>query len=122
MSIGIWSALLANIVFNISGLMWMIFTRADADYAVDIFVPLVLIGIGRGLGLGLSPLNSLAITEVPIEDVGAASDVINTVHQAGAALGISVIAWVISLGLVYGAEWIQVVSDSFNTANLRGAA
>lgn len=60
--------------------------------SLDLVVPLLLIGLGMG-GV-VAPLINLLIAEVPPQDAGSASGVINTAAQFGGAAGIALIGLV----------------------------
>lgn len=62
---------------------------ADSSYAPAIGVPMVLIGAGQGLAFG--PLTASGIARVDATQAGAASGVVNSVHQLGGALGMSLV-------------------------------
>jgi hypothetical protein len=47
--------------------------------------------IGAGQGLAFAPLTSYALVGVEAQDAGAASGVLNTAHQLGMALGLSLL-------------------------------
>lgn len=50
---------------------------------------MVLIGVGQGLGF--APLTAAGIAGASANDAGAASGLVNTSHQLGSALGVSVL-------------------------------
>jgi EmrB/QacA subfamily drug resistance transporter len=60
-----------------------------STYALAIGVPMVLIGAGQGLAFG--PLTASGIARVDSAQAGAASGVVNSVHQLGGALGMSLV-------------------------------
>ena len=67
-----------------AGLVW----GADGQsYWRDLLLPMSLIGVGQGLAM--SPLTNLGIQGVPADDAGAASGVVNMVHQIGGAVGLA---------------------------------
>lgn len=66
--------------------------------------PLPLAVIGLGMGLSIAPTTTEAMRGVPAHRAGAASGVLNTARQAGAALGAALIAAVLqnrALSLVH---------------------
>jgi EmrB/QacA subfamily drug resistance transporter len=65
-----------------AGLLWM--TRVPGTFAL----PLVVIGIGQGLTF--APATTEALRRIPPHRTGAASGVLNTARQVGAALGAAV--------------------------------
>ncbi|MFE9929963.1 MFS transporter [Streptomyces sp. NPDC005533] len=71
--------------------------------------PLVLMGIG--MGLIVAPLNDTTLSEVPRQDAGSASGLINTTGQMGNALGLALTS-VVFFGLmdddkVYGPPYVE---------------
>jgi EmrB/QacA subfamily drug resistance transporter len=58
------------------------------------YAPLLLLSytlLGLGAGAGMSPLLSIALSEVPREDAGLASGIVNVSLQLAAALGVAVL-------------------------------
>ena len=53
---------------------------------------------GLGNGLAFVPLTSAALSEVPPEQAGAASGLINVMQQVGGALGLAVLVTVFGTG------------------------
>ncbi|MGX6427985.1 MFS transporter [Levilactobacillus yonginensis] len=61
----------------------------DRGYWVAVAVPMVIFGVGQGLIL--SPLTVEGVANTDPEIAGAASGVVNTVHQFGQSVGISIV-------------------------------
>ena len=59
----------------------------DKGYWIAIALPMVIFGIGQGLVL--SPLTAEGVANTDPEIAGAASGVVNTVHQIGQSVGIA---------------------------------
>lgn len=76
----------ACLVWGVSGL----------TYWHDLLLPMSLIGVGQGLAM--SPLTNLGIQGVAAADSGAASGVVNMVHQIGGAVGLALMTTA-SLGI-----------------------
>jgi hypothetical protein len=68
---------------------WLAKVQTGSSYWVAVALPMVLIGAGQGLAF--APLTSAGISEVGASDAGAASGLVNTFHQLGMALGLSVL-------------------------------
>jgi MFS family permease len=70
----------------------VLFTRApvDANYWVDVFPVLVL--LGTGIGICFPALMTIAMSGATRADAGLASGLVNTSAQVGGALGLAVLA------------------------------
>src|SRR5436190_3151168 len=70
----------------------ILFTRApvDANYWVDVFPVLVLMGFG--IGVCFPALMTIAMSGATRADAGLASGLVNTTAQVGGALGLAVLA------------------------------
>lgn len=56
-------------------------------YLLGVAIPMIFIGIGQGLVLG--PMTVEGVADTKKDEAGAASGVVNTVHQIGGAVGLS---------------------------------
>jgi EmrB/QacA subfamily drug resistance transporter len=85
-------ALLAGVLVTVAGIVSyaLLARRVGTGLTVWESLPSLLL-IGAGMGMLLPPLTGLAIREVNPQDAGAASGVINSVGQLGAAVGVAVI-------------------------------
>ncbi len=72
------------LAIGFAGLVWGV---SGQTYWHDLLLPMSLIGIGQGLAM--SPLTNLGIQGVTTDDAGAASGVVNMVHQIGGAVGLA---------------------------------
>ncbi|MFD4367623.1 MFS transporter [Rhodococcus sp. NPDC058521] len=70
-----------------AGFGWQAQLGPDSTYLTGIFGPALLVGIGAGL-LN-TPLTAAVTAGVPAADAGAASGLMNTTKQVGAALGLA---------------------------------
>ncbi|WP_317766461.1 MFS transporter [Pediococcus ethanolidurans] len=61
----------------------------DRGYWLAIAIPMILFGVGQGFGL--SPLTVEGVANTDANIAGAASGVVNTVHQFGQSVGMSVV-------------------------------
>jgi EmrB/QacA subfamily drug resistance transporter len=70
----------------------VLFTRApvDANYVVDVFPVLVLMGFG--IGICFPALMTIAMSGATRADAGLASGLVNTTAQVGGAVGLAVLA------------------------------
>jgi predicted MFS family arabinose efflux permease len=70
----------------------LLFARAPVDgaFAVDVLPSMVLLGLG--VGMAMNPILLAAMGDVPPEESGLASGVVNTAFMMGGALGLAVLA------------------------------
>lgn len=88
--------LASGLAIGVVGLGWLSRIDAGSSYALDIALPMILIGFGQGLVLG--PLTAAGIVDVDPRNAGAASGLVNVSHQIGSALGLSVLVAVAGIG------------------------
>ncbi|GAA4471834.1 MFS transporter [Rhodococcus olei] len=81
--------LVAGLVLAVAGMGWLGTIDPGTSYLAGVALPMVLIGAGQGLAFG--PLTASGIARVDPADAGAASGVLNSVHQLGGALGIGLV-------------------------------
>ncbi|MFE4922278.1 MFS transporter [Streptomyces sp. NPDC056661] len=86
--------LLAGSLLGAAGLYWLSLAGASSTYLGSFLGPIVLFGIG--VGMQLVPANATAVFGVPQEEAGAASGLLNTVHQVGGSLGLCALTTVFS--------------------------
>ncbi|WP_203642386.1 MFS transporter [Levilactobacillus andaensis] len=73
----------------VGGILMTAIIGMNRGYWVAVAVPMVIFGVGQGLVL--SPLTAEGVANTDPEIAGAASGVVNTVHQFGQSVGISVV-------------------------------
>ncbi|MBD7949443.1 MFS transporter [Oerskovia rustica] len=81
--------LVTGLVLATAGMGWLATVDATTSYALGVAPPMTLIGAGQGLAFG--PLTASGIAGVEPAQAGAASGVVNSVHQLGGALGMSLV-------------------------------
>lgn len=81
--------LMSGMVLTFIGLGASAIIGIQSGYLVAIALPMVLIGIGQGLVL--SPLTVAGVANTTPEMSGSASGVVNTVHQIGGSVGLSIV-------------------------------
>ncbi|MBY6208978.1 MULTISPECIES: MFS transporter [Halomonas] len=113
------------LVSTLAGMAWLGLLTPESRYAVDVALPMVLIGVGNGLALG--PLTVAGVAGVEERDAGAASGMVNVAHQLGGALGLSVLVVVYSVAgdsPLQGRELLahQLVSALLGSAGLLAIA
>ncbi|WP_410616800.1 DHA2 family efflux MFS transporter permease subunit [Amycolatopsis sp. lyj-109] len=84
------AVLLTGLGLVIAGLLLLTRVSVGGSYFVDVLPPLLLMGLGAGAAI--PALMGLAMADVPAEDAGVASGLINTTQQVGAAVGTAVLA------------------------------
>ena len=76
---------------GLAALALLLFARAPVDGSlVDVLPSMILLGIGAGMAF--NPLLLVAMGDVPQEEAGLASGVVNTAFMLGGALGLAVLA------------------------------
>jgi EmrB/QacA subfamily drug resistance transporter len=88
-----------GVLLTLAGMAWLAQVQAASSYWTAVALPMVLIGAGQGLAF--APLTSTGIAAVGARDAGAASGLVNTFHQLGMALGLSVLV-AVSAGSGHG--------------------
>jgi hypothetical protein len=106
--------LTAGVVLTLAGMAWLAQVTATSSYLTAVALPMVLVGAGQGLAF--APLTSAGIAGVSAADAGAASGLLNTFHQMGMALGLSMLV-AVSAGSGHG---LTVAADVL-TAHVRTA-
>lgn len=106
------AVLIAGAVVDTFGLALGAFLGIQQGYWIGVALPMIFIGIGQGLIM--SPLTVAGVANTPEEIAGAASGVVNTVHQIGGAVGLSIVSsMVASIGsatvMIDRAQWWMVV-------------
>ena len=81
--------LTAGVALTLAGMAWLAQVQVTSSYWTAVALPMILIGAGQGLAF--APLTSAGIAGIGTADAGAASGLVNTFHQLGMALGLSVL-------------------------------
>jgi EmrB/QacA subfamily drug resistance transporter len=81
--------LTVGVALTLAGLAWLAQLQVTSSYVTSVALPMVLIGAGQGLAF--APLTSAGIAGIGARDARAASGLVNTFHQLGMALGLSVL-------------------------------
>jgi predicted MFS family arabinose efflux permease len=85
---------LSGLSLGVLGMTWLGQATADSAYWTAVALPMLLIGVAQGLVL--APLTAAAVADVDAKDAGAASGMVNVVHQLGGTLGLAVLVVVFS--------------------------
>jgi EmrB/QacA subfamily drug resistance transporter len=77
---------------SLAALALLLFARApvDGNFVVDLLPGMLLLGVGAGIAF--NPVLLAAMSDVPPEESGLASGVVNTAFMMGGALGLAVLA------------------------------
>lgn len=67
----------------------MTFFTPSTGYWLGIALPMLIIGVGQGLSL--SPFTAAGVANTNLQDAGAASGVVNVMHQIGGSIGLSIL-------------------------------
>ena len=81
--------LVAGIGLTMLGMLWMSRFTPTVGYWWGIAAPMLVVGIGQGLSL--SPFTAAGVAHTPGADAGAASGVVNVMHQIGGSVGLSIL-------------------------------
>lgn len=89
--------LFIGLLTTLVGMTFMIFFSIKLGYILGIAIPMIFIGAGQGMSL--SPLTVAGIAHTTVNEAGAASGVVNTVHQVGGSIGFSIVIAISNLFL-----------------------
>ncbi|WP_249204275.1 MFS transporter [Levilactobacillus brevis] len=81
--------LVAGIGLTMLGMLWMSRFTPTVGYWWGIAAPMLVVGIGQGLSL--SPFTAAGVAHTQGADAGAASGVVNVMHQIGGSVGLSIL-------------------------------
>lgn len=108
--------LTTGLALTMVGMVWLSRLDLHTPYLTGVALPMVLIGAGQGLVL--APLTSSGVDGVAPADAGAASGLVNTVHQIGSALSLSILTAVAaSVSTGHGAADIAARSGAALTGS-----
>lgn len=82
--------LVLGTVMNLTGYIIGVGLGLHHGYFLGVAIPMVFIGVGQGLVLG--PMTVEGVSDTKADEAGAASGVVNTVHQIGGAVGLSLVS------------------------------
>ncbi|MGW3117772.1 MFS transporter [Streptomyces sp. NPDC001107] len=72
-----------------AGLAWLTLTDVHSTYAGSILGPILVFSLG--MGLEFVSLTLMALSNVPVQETGAASGLLNATQQVGGSLGLSIL-------------------------------
>ena len=103
----------------------LLFARApvDGSFVIDLLPSMILLGLGAGIGF--NPIFLAAMSDVPQEESGLASGVVNTAFMMGGALGLAVLASLAASRtdslLASGGGRLDALTGGYHVAFLIGA-
>lgn len=72
-----------------TGLAWLTLTDVHSTYAGSVLGPMLVFSLG--MGMEFVSLTLMALSNVPSEETGAASGLLNATQQVGGSLGLSIL-------------------------------
>ena len=76
-------------VLAAAGLAWLTLTDVHSTYAGSILGPILVFGLG--MGMEFVSLTLMALSDVSVQETGAASGLLNATQQVGGSLGLSIL-------------------------------
>ncbi len=117
------AVMVAGQVVAVIALAMLGFGPTNAGYALQLMVPLALLGLGGGLTF--PSLTIIAMSDSRPDDAGLASGILNTAGQVGGALGLAVLATLAgarTTNLLYaGNDLASALAGGYHLAWLVGA-
>ena len=110
---------------GLAALGLLLFARAPVDgtFVVDVLPSMILLGIGAGMAF--NPVLLAAMGDVPQEEAGLASGVVNTAFMMGGELGLAVLASLAASRtdslLASGSDELVALAGGYHAAFLVGA-
>jgi EmrB/QacA subfamily drug resistance transporter len=97
-----------GLIITVLGMGGLALFNINSNYWIGIAIPMIIMGIGQGFAL--SPLTASGIKNTSEDNAGAASGVVNMVHQIGGSIGLSlIIALTSNIQNVVSAYQIQMI-------------
>ena len=90
MRFGIRMPIVAGMLLSVAGLGLFALWPKDASFMLHVMPGMLLLGVG--CGMALNPVMLAAMQDVPPEESGLASGVVNTSFMMGGALGLAILA------------------------------
>jgi EmrB/QacA subfamily drug resistance transporter len=81
--------LIGSLIVALLGMAWLSALGADTAFFPGIVLPLLVLGLGQGIAIIL--LTQLGMADVPAEQAGAGSGLVNTAHQIGGSVGLAIL-------------------------------
>ena len=123
MRFGIRMPLGVGLSFAAVGLLLFARAPVDGTFVMDVLPSMILLGLGAGMAF--NPVLLAAMGDVPQEDAGLASGVVNTAFMMGGALGLAVLASLAASRtdslLASGSDELVALAGGYHAAFLVGA-
>src|SRR5690606_14151088 len=124
MRFGVRAPLATGLLLAALGLLLLGMAPVDGTYARHVLPCMILLGVGGGMAF--NPLLLAAMSDVPPDESGLASGVVNTAFMMGGALGLAVLASLASARThalaAAGASPAEALTGGYHAAFLAGAA
>ncbi len=106
-----------------AGLLLFARVPVAGTFLIDVLPPMLLMGLGAGISF--NPMLLAAMSDVPEQESGLASGIVNTSFMMGGALGLAILASIASARTTYllahGALQSAALTGGYNLAFLVGA-
>jgi EmrB/QacA subfamily drug resistance transporter len=123
MRFGIRMPLGVGLSFAAVGLLLFARAPVDGTFVMDVLPSMILLGLGAGMAF--NPVLLAAMGDVPQEEAGLASGVVNTAFMMGGALGLAVLASLAASRtdslLASGSDELVALAGGYHAAFLVGA-
>jgi EmrB/QacA subfamily drug resistance transporter len=123
MRFGIRTPLGVGLGFAALGLLLFARAPVDGTFVVDVLPSMILLGLGAGMAF--NPVLLAAMGDVPQEEAGLASGVVNTAFMMGGALGLAVLASLAAMRTETltdsGSAELEALTGGYHVAFLVGA-
>ncbi|WP_226468663.1 MFS transporter [Luteimonas panaciterrae] len=123
MRFGIRVPLAGGLILATAGLMLFAQAPVGGNFVAHVLPGMLLLGLGAGMAF--NPVLLAAMSDVPADESGLASGVVNTAFMMGGALGLAVLASLASArtssALAGGADQLVALNDGYRVAFLVGA-
>ena len=123
MRLGIRPPLVTGMVLVGAGLALFARAPVDGSFVVDVLPAMILLGLG--VGMAMNPVLLAAMSDVPPDQAGLASGVVNTAFMMGGALGLAVLASLAASRtdtlLASGDGELVALTGGYHTAFILGA-
>jgi len=120
---GIKIPLVAGLLTASTGLALFLFAPVGGSFLVHLLPSMLLLGIGAGMAF--NPMLLAAMSDVPQDESGLASGLVNTSFMMGGALGLAILASIAASRsgalLASGADQLAALNSGYHAAFLTGA-